>query len=99
TPLVVLALVLFLRYTRSGLAIRGSAANPETARLVGVSPSRMSTIPWALAGAISAYTAILVFPSRGLITADSLGPALLLRALVAAVIGRMSSMPVALAAG
>jgi len=99
TPLVVLALVLFLRYTRSGLAIRGSAANPETARLVGVSPSRMSTIAWALAGAISAYTAILVFPSRGLITADSLGPALLLRALVAAVIGRMSSMPVALAAG
>jgi ABC-type branched-subunit amino acid transport system ATPase component/ABC-type branched-subunit amino acid transport system permease subunit len=99
TPLVVLALVVFLRYTRYGLAMRGSAANPETARLVGVSAGRMSSIAWALAGAISAYTAILVFPSRGLITADSLGPALLLRALVAAVIGRMSSMPVALAAG
>jgi ABC-type branched-subunit amino acid transport system ATPase component/ABC-type branched-subunit amino acid transport system permease subunit len=99
TPLVVLALVVFLRRTRYGLAIRGSAANPETARLVGISASRMSTIAWAIAGAISAYTAILVFPSRGLITADSLGPALLLRALVAAVIGRMQNMPVALAAG
>jgi ABC-type branched-subunit amino acid transport system ATPase component/ABC-type branched-subunit amino acid transport system permease subunit len=54
---------------------------------------------WAIAGAVSAFTAILIFPTRGFITAETLGPSLLLRALVAAVIARMRSLPVALAAG
>lgn len=99
TPLLVAGLVYFLRYTRSGLAIRGSAANADLARMVGVPASRMSTIAWTIAAAISAYTAIMVFPSRGLVTGESLGPSLLLRALAAAVVGRMTNMSVALASG
>ena len=99
TPVLVGVLVWFLRRTRYGLAIRGSAANPDVARMIGVSAARMSTLTWVIAGAVSAYTAILIFPSRGLITGESLGPALLLRALAAAVVARMSSLPVALGAG
>ena len=99
TPVVVLALVLFLRRTWFGLAIRGSAANQDGARLAGVFPGRMSAISWGLAGAVSAYTAALVIPTRGFITAEFFGPGLLLRALVPALIARMYSLPAALAGG
>ena len=59
-PLVVLALALFLRRSRFGLAIRCAAANPEAARMAGIFAGRMSSLAWALAGALSAFTAILV---------------------------------------
>jgi len=99
SPLVVAALLVFLRYTRFGLAIRAAAANEERARMVGVSASKMSTIAWAIAGAVAAFTTVLIIPTRGFLTAEVLGPTLLLRALVPAVIARMTSLPVALGAG
>ncbi len=98
-PLVVVGLVLFLRRSRYGLAIRGSAANPEAARMSGVFAARMSTLAWMIAGALSALTAILIAPSRGFVSGETFGPGLLLRALVGAVIARMTNLPVALAAG
>jgi ABC-type branched-subunit amino acid transport system ATPase component/ABC-type branched-subunit amino acid transport system permease subunit len=98
-PVVVGALALFLRFGRFGLAMRGAAANPEAARMAGVNSARMSSLAWAIAGALSTFTAILVFPTIGLATGSSFGPGLLLRALVGAVIARMSSLPVALAGG
>ncbi len=99
TPVLVVALTLFLRRSRYGIGIRGSADNPDAARMAGVSAGRMSTLSWAIAGAVSAFTAILIFPTRGFITGETLGPSLLLRALAAAVIARMRSLPVALGAG
>ena len=99
TPVLVVGLTIFLRRSRYGIAIRGSADNPDAARMSGVAASRMSTLSWAIAGAVSAFTAILIFPTRGFVTVESLGPSLLLRALVAAVIGRMRNLPVAMGAG
>ena len=99
SPLLVLAIALFLKRSRFGLAIRAAAANPEAARMSGIFASRMSTLAWAIAGALSAFTAILTAPTQGVISADSFGPALLLRAMTAAVIARMQSLPIALAAG
>ena len=99
TPLLVVGLTLFLRRSRYGLAIRGASSNPDAARMIGVSAGRMSTLAWAIGGAVSAFTAVLVLPTRGLITVESLGPALLLRALAAAVIGRMNNLPLAFATG
>jgi ABC-type branched-subunit amino acid transport system ATPase component/ABC-type branched-subunit amino acid transport system permease subunit len=99
TPLLVAGLVWFLRKSRFGLAIRAAAANPDAARMAGVFAGRMSTLAWAIAGAVSAFTAILVLPTRGFANAQFLGPGLLLRALAAAVIARMQSLPAALAAG
>jgi ABC-type branched-subunit amino acid transport system ATPase component/ABC-type branched-subunit amino acid transport system permease subunit len=98
-PLVVVALAIFLRRSRFGLALRASAANAEAARMAGVFAVRMSTLAWGLAGALSTFTAILVLPTVGLATGASFGPGLLLRALVGAVLARMSSLPGALAAG
>jgi len=98
-PVLVAALAWFLSRTRLGMSMRAAAANPDAARLAGVSASRMSVLAWALAGAVAAFTAILVLPTRGFASVQFLGPGLLLRALAAAVIARMESLPVALGAG
>lgn len=99
TPVLVVCLALFLKRTWFGLAIRATAANPDTARVAGIFAGRMSMLAWAIAGGVSAYTAILVRPTLGFVGAETLGPGLLLRALAAAVVARMHSLPVALAAG
>jgi ABC-type branched-subunit amino acid transport system ATPase component/ABC-type branched-subunit amino acid transport system permease subunit len=98
-PIVVAGLALFLRRSRFGLALRGAAANSEAARMAGISASRMSTLAWALAGALSTFTALLVIPEIGLATGTSFGPELLLRGLLCAVLARMSSLPAALVSG
>ena len=99
SPIAVVLITVFLRYSRYGLAIRAAAANPEAARLASVSVNRMSTMTWAIAGALSALTAILIFPTQSFLSAESFGPDLMLRALAAAVIARMNSLPIALGAG
>jgi ABC-type branched-subunit amino acid transport system ATPase component/ABC-type branched-subunit amino acid transport system permease subunit len=98
-PVVVAALTVFLRRSRYGHAMRAAADNPEAARMAGISAAGMSSLAWAIAGALSALTAILLLPSRGFTAGESFGPNLLLRALAAAVVARMRSIPVALAAG
>jgi ABC-type branched-subunit amino acid transport system ATPase component/ABC-type branched-subunit amino acid transport system permease subunit len=98
-PIVVIALAVFLRKSRYGLAIRCASANQEAARMAGIFAGRMSSLAWALAGVVSAFTAILVLPSRGFTSGESFGPSLLLRALTGAVIARMNVLPAALAAG
>lgn len=98
-PVVVLVLASFLKYSRFGLAIRAAAANPEAARMAMIPAARMSALTWALAGGLSALTAILTLPTRGFTSAASFGPSLLLRALAGAVLARMNSLPLALAGG
>jgi ABC-type branched-subunit amino acid transport system ATPase component/branched-subunit amino acid ABC-type transport system permease component len=99
TPVLVIGLTIFLQRSRYGMGIRASAANPDAARLTAIPVSRMSTTAWAIAGGVSAYTAILIFPTKGFVSTEVLGPALLVRALTAAVVARMRSLPVGLAAG
>ncbi len=99
TPVVVIALTIFLRKTRLGLAIRASADQRDAARLAGVSAGRMSVLVWCIAGGVAAYTVSLVLPTVGYANNDFFGPELLLRALTAAVIARMTSLPIALVAG
>ncbi|MDQ6747677.1 MAG: ATP-binding cassette domain-containing protein, partial [Candidatus Dormibacteraeota bacterium] len=99
SPLVVAGVAAFLRYSKYGVAIRAAADNPDAARMASVSVSRMSTLSWAIAGALSAFTAIMIFPTQSFLSAEAFGPDLLLRALAAAVIARMNSMTLALVAG
>ena len=98
-PVVVVAVALFLRYSRFGIAMRAAAANPDAARLAGVFSGRMSMLAWGIAGAVAAVTAILVFPTYAFVGPNTFGPGLMLRALAAAVIARMSSLPWALVSG
>lgn len=98
-PLVAAALALFLARSSHGLAMRAMAENSDSARLAGVWVRRTSTLAWSLAGVLSAIAAILASPSKGNAFTQGLGPDLLLRALTAALIGGMTSMPIAFGAG
>ncbi len=98
-PVAVLALTVFLRHSRYGVGIRCSSANPEAARMAGISTNNMSSLAWILAGVLSALTAVLVIPASGFASSTSFGPSLLLRALAAALLARMYSLPIAFGAG
>ena len=98
-PLAVLAVGVFLKRSRYGLAVRAAAANPDAAQMTGVFASRMSMLVWALAGTLAGFSAILTGPTRITQSADSFGPGLLLVALTGAVLARMQSLPLAMAWG
>ena len=100
-PLFVAALAWFLNRTKTGIAVRAAADNPDAARLSGISIKRISTIVWALAGALATVATILSAPLAGANVASTgdLGPAILLRTFAAAVIAGMTSLPVAIVAG
>jgi len=98
-PALAAALTLVFRYTTMGKVIRAAASNPDAAGLAGISVRRVSTITWALAGALSAVSAVLASPGQAVFDQQAFGPSLLLRALGAAAIGGFTSMPWAFAAG
>jgi ABC-type branched-subunit amino acid transport system ATPase component/ABC-type branched-subunit amino acid transport system permease subunit len=98
-PVVIAGLALFLRYSIWGKAIRASASNAEAARLCGIPVGRVSAMAWAIAGLLSAITAVLQAPSQGSFNAAALGPELLLVALGAAAVGGFTSVPAALVGG
>jgi ABC-type branched-subunit amino acid transport system permease subunit len=98
-PLSIAALAAFLRFSVWGKAIRATASNADAARLCGISVRRVSGLAWALAGLLSALTAVLQAPSQGTFNAAALGPELLLRALGAAALGGFTSIPAALVGG
>jgi len=93
-PAMLVGLTVFLRYSRYGIAARGAAENEDRARLLGVPVRRVSLLVWALAGLLSALTAILRAGVLGFQFGAGAGPSLLLRALAAAVIGRMDNLAV-----
>ncbi|MGH6682434.1 MAG: branched-chain amino acid ABC transporter permease, partial [Pseudolabrys sp.] len=62
TLLLLLLLYAFFRYTRVGLAMRATAANPESARLVGIRVGWMVALGWGMAAAIGAVAGMLIAP-------------------------------------
>ncbi|MEW6387948.1 MAG: branched-chain amino acid ABC transporter permease [Thermodesulfobacteriota bacterium] len=60
--LLVLVLEAFFRLTLVGKAMRACAYNPQAARLVGISPSRMVQFSFGLSAALGAAAGILVAP-------------------------------------
>src|SRR4051812_18668651 len=101
-PVAAAVLAVYLRWTAAGGAIRASADNADAARLAGIPVRRLTTLVWALAAVLSTVTAVAAQPGKFPIadpSIDPLGPGLLLRALAAAVLARMTSLPRAVAAG
>lgn len=101
-PVLTLSLTWFLSRTRTGTAIRGAASNAEACRLMGINVRTLSTLVWLIAGGLSAVAAMVVRPLEGMpVTAGagSLDARLLTVALAAALVARMRSMPIAIAAG
>lgn len=93
---VMLALYVLFNHTRVGKAMRAVGMNPKAAQIVGVSLVRIRMLVWALAGVISAISAILITP-KILITPDIGHIAIL--AFAAAIVGGITSIPGAIVGG
>jgi ABC-type branched-subunit amino acid transport system ATPase component/ABC-type branched-subunit amino acid transport system permease subunit len=92
-------LAALLRWTRIGIAIRACAENADRAALLGVPVARVTTLVWVLAAVLAGIGAFLRGPVVGLPVGTGVSPVVLLYALAAAVVARMESLPLALAAG
>lgn len=93
---VMLALYFLFNHTRTGKAMRAVGMNPKAAQIVGVSLVRIRMLVWALAGLISAVSAILITP-KILMTPDIGHIAIL--AFAAAIVGGITSIPGAIVGG
>ncbi|MGH2667556.1 MAG: ABC transporter permease [bacterium] len=92
-PIVILALIAFFRFTNIGIAVRGSAENADRAFLLGIPVKRIQTIVWIVATVLATLAVFLRAGIVGLPIGRLLGPAILTRALAAAVIARMERLP------
>ena len=88
-PLVIVALIAFFRYTNIGIAVRASAESADRAALLGVPVKRVNTVVWVAATLLATIALFLRAGVVGLPIGSALGLPILLRALAAAVIGRM----------
>ncbi|HET9690193.1 MAG TPA: ABC transporter permease [Acidimicrobiales bacterium] len=96
---VAVALALFLRYSRLGIALRASAENADRAALLGIPVRSVQTAAWAIAGLIGAIAIFVSAPLIGVPRDATLGLDTLLYGLAAAVVGRMERIGVTLGAG
>lgn len=92
------ALAAFLRFTDFGLSVQAAAQDQEAVRFLGIRLARVSIFTWGLAAVLSALAALLIQPTVGVISASAFG-AIFIKALGAALIGGLSSMPGAFVGG
>ncbi|MEO6206156.1 MAG: ABC transporter permease [Mycobacteriales bacterium] len=98
-PLVVLAVVVFLRRSVYGMAMRASAENAQRAQLLGIPVRRISTLAWVLGALLAGIGAILLAPVVGFSSTEAVGLPLLARGLAAATVARFESIGLAFGVG
>ncbi|MDI1346963.1 MAG: branched-chain amino acid ABC transporter permease [Pseudolabrys sp.] len=89
TLILLVLLFAFFRYTRIGLAMRATAENPESARLVGIRVGWMVALGWGMAAAIGAVAGMLIAPVVFL--EPNMMLSILLYGFAAAVVGGLNS--------
>jgi branched-chain amino acid transport system permease protein len=97
TALIVTGLTLFFRYSRTGLAMRATALDQETALAQGIRVGAIFALAWAIAGGLAAVAGTFV-------AADTAGMEqtswiIALKALPAIIIGGLDSLPGAVVGG
>ena len=92
-PIVIGLLALFFRYTSVGIAVRASAVSADRAMLLGVPVKRIQMLVWVIATCLASTAIFMRAGIVGLPIGKVLGPAILVRALAACVIGRMENLP------
>ena len=91
-----IALALFFRYTRLGLAMRGTAEGHQIVRSMGISVSTIIAAVWAIAGVAATISGILLGTISGV---DNTLADMGLKAIPVAFIGGLESIPGALVGG
>lgn len=91
-PLILLAVGIFLQRTKTGVGIRAVAEDFDRAGMLGIPVRRLQSFVWALA-ALLAFVALFLRSSIiGLPVGGQLGVLFFLRALTAAVAGKLSDL-------
>ncbi|UDY35761.1 ABC transporter permease [Dermatobacter hominis] len=91
-PLLLFAVAAVLRLTDTGIAVRASAERVERAAVLGIPVRRLEAQVWTLASVLSFCSVALTAGVASLPTGFGLGLTVLLRALAALVVGRMTHL-------
>ena len=94
---LMVALHLFLKKTKTGLAVRAVAANKDIAFLMGINVPLMISLIFGLACAIAAAAGTLIGPLQSVQV--EMGYLMLVKAFAAAVVGGFGSLPGAIVGG
>lgn len=92
-PLAMIAVGLWLRYTKVGIAVRASAENADRASLLGVPVRRLQTVVWVVATVLSFLALFLRAGIIGLPFGSAFTFTLLLSSLAALTLGRFTHLP------
>lgn len=98
TVVAIALLVVFLRSTTIGMAMRAAAKDVSTVRLMGVRADRVIATAFAISGFLAGLATIFVLARRGAVD-PFMGFTPVLKAFVAAVIGGFGSLPGAVIGG
>lgn len=96
--LLVAGLAAFFRYTALGTATRAVSEAPDAARMLGIRVDRVNLVAWGIGGGISGLAGVLVTPLLNKLDTTTL-VIFTVQALAAALVGRLSSLPLTLAGG
>jgi branched-chain amino acid transport system permease protein len=94
--IVVGGLLAFFRYSRFGLAMRATAIDQETALAQGIPVARVFAVAWAIAAGLATIAGVFLGAGTGVTAAIGVRA---IRALPAAVIGGLDSIPGAIVGG
>ena len=98
TMTVIVLLLVMFRYTALGLQMRAVVESPRMLELAGVDSERVGMTAWAMSSFMAGLAGVLLAPLYGQINADSF-TTLLVVAIAAAALGRLTSLPLAFAGG
>ena len=92
TILLVIALVLFINHTKTGMAMRAVSRDFDTARLMGIKVNNIISVTFIIGSFLAGVGSILYFSSYGQVS-PTIGAMPGLKAFVAAVFGGIGSIP------
>ncbi len=92
TVLLVVALVLFINHTKTGMAMRAVSKDFDTARLMGIKVNSVITVTFVIGSFLAGVGSILYFTNYGQVS-PTIGAMPGLKAFVAAVFGGIGSIP------
>ncbi|MCE8538361.1 branched-chain amino acid ABC transporter permease [Ruegeria pomeroyi] len=98
TAVVIVALMLFLRRTVLGLAMRAASLDFEMVRLSGIRANRVFAMAFAISGLLAGIACVFIMARRGSVD-PHLGFDPVLKAFVACVVGGFGSLPGAVLGG
>jgi branched-chain amino acid transport system permease protein len=92
---VAAGLTVLVRWTPLGLAMRASVDSPRVAGVAGINTAAVSAVSWMIGTALAGLAGVLLTPILGL--SEIQFTLLLVASVAAAVVGRLTSLPLAFA--